>query len=156
VNATGTADLQTLVVDFLNTLDVEAHSDLFDRPSAWSAWARERGLVAGDAGLARSARDALRDVLAGVPRDLPPVSLTVSATTGDIRLVPTEPADVTAAVLAAVATLAARDVLDRVKLCSADTCRWAFHDRSKNRSRTWCDMAVCGNRAKSRSHRARI
>jgi predicted RNA-binding Zn ribbon-like protein len=36
---------------------------------------------------------------------------------------------------------------DRLKICP--TCRWLFLDRSRNRSRAWCDMAVCGNRAKA-------
>jgi predicted RNA-binding Zn ribbon-like protein len=36
-----------------------------------------------------------------------------------------------------------------VRECSADTCRWFFLDRSKNHSRRWCDMKVCGNRAKA-------
>ena len=39
---------------------------------------------------------------------------------------------------------------DRLKICP--NCEWLFIDRSKNRSRTWCDMAVCGNRAKARLH----
>jgi len=39
---------------------------------------------------------------------------------------------------------------DRLKICP--NCEWLFLDRSKNRSRTWCDMAVCGNRAKARLH----
>jgi predicted RNA-binding Zn ribbon-like protein len=38
----------------------------------------------------------------------------------------------------------------RVKLCPS--CRWLFLDRSKNQSRTWCDMKVCGNRAKAHKH----
>jgi predicted RNA-binding Zn ribbon-like protein len=38
----------------------------------------------------------------------------------------------------------------RVKICPS--CRWLFMDRSKNQSRTWCDMKVCGNRAKARKH----
>lgn len=38
----------------------------------------------------------------------------------------------------------------RLKTCSS--CGWLFVDRSKNRSRVWCDMAVCGNRAKARRH----
>ena len=38
----------------------------------------------------------------------------------------------------------------RMKVCP--NCQWLFIDRSKNRSRTWCDMAVCGNRAKARLH----
>ena len=43
----------------------------------------------------------------------------------------------------------------RVKACRADDCRWAFYDRSRNRSGVWCDMAVCGNRAKVRAYRRR-
>ncbi|HEX6654657.1 MAG TPA: CGNR zinc finger domain-containing protein, partial [Candidatus Limnocylindria bacterium] len=30
-----------------------------------------------------------------------------------------------------------------------------FFDRSRNRSGTWCTMAVCGSRMKSRSYRSR-
>lgn len=40
--------------------------------------------------------------------------------------------------------------LDRVRECSGDTCSWLFLDKSRNRSRRWCDMADCGNRAKAR------
>jgi predicted RNA-binding Zn ribbon-like protein len=39
---------------------------------------------------------------------------------------------------------------DRLKICP--NCEWLFIDRSRNRSRNWCDMAVCGNRAKARLH----
>jgi predicted RNA-binding Zn ribbon-like protein len=41
----------------------------------------------------------------------------------------------------------------RLKLCSSDTCRWAFFDRSKNHSSRWCTMASCGNRAKAQRFR---
>jgi predicted RNA-binding Zn ribbon-like protein len=44
---------------------------------------------------------------------------------------------------------------ERLKACREDTCEWAFYDWSKNRSGAWCDMAVCGNRAKARAHRQR-
>jgi predicted RNA-binding Zn ribbon-like protein len=44
---------------------------------------------------------------------------------------------------------------ERLKVCPADDCQWAFYDESKNRSGTWCDMAVCGNRAKVRAYRER-
>jgi len=44
----------------------------------------------------------------------------------------------------------------RVRECASDTCAWLFLDRSKNATRRWCDMAVCGNRAKARRHRGRI
>ncbi|MGL3606668.1 CGNR zinc finger domain-containing protein [Rhizobium sp. G187] len=39
---------------------------------------------------------------------------------------------------------------ERVKICG--NCGWLFIDRSKNRSRSWCDMAVCGNRVKANRH----
>jgi predicted RNA-binding Zn ribbon-like protein len=43
----------------------------------------------------------------------------------------------------------------RLKICPADDCQWAFYDRSRNRSATWCDMKVCGNRHKVREFRER-
>ena len=43
----------------------------------------------------------------------------------------------------------------RLKACPAEDCHWAFYDASRNRSRTWCSMQVCGNRAKARAYRAR-
>jgi predicted RNA-binding Zn ribbon-like protein len=43
----------------------------------------------------------------------------------------------------------------RIKTCAAPDCGWKFVDQSKNRSRRWCDMAVCGNLAKARLYRAR-
>jgi predicted RNA-binding Zn ribbon-like protein len=43
----------------------------------------------------------------------------------------------------------------RIKTCPAHDCGWKFVDRSKNRSRRWCDMAVCGNLTKTRRYRAR-
>jgi len=45
--------------------------------------------------------------------------------------------------------------LDRVKECASDTCEWVFLDRSRNRSRRWCDMSDCGNRAKARRFQAK-
>ena len=39
---------------------------------------------------------------------------------------------------------------DRVRLCAAPECDWLFLDQSKNGTRRWCDMTVCGNRAKAR------
>lgn len=42
--------------------------------------------------------------------------------------------------------------LARVRECESDTCAWLFLDSSRNRSRRWCDMSVCGNREKARRH----
>jgi predicted RNA-binding Zn ribbon-like protein len=43
----------------------------------------------------------------------------------------------------------------RLRSCSSDTCRWLFLDTSKNHTRRWCDMRVCGNRMKARRFQAR-
>ena len=45
---------------------------------------------------------------------------------------------------------------ERVKDCGDPTCRWLFLDLSKNHTRRWCDMKVCGNRMKARRHQARL
>jgi predicted RNA-binding Zn ribbon-like protein len=42
----------------------------------------------------------------------------------------------------------------RLHICASDTCRWLFLDTSKNRTRRWCDMKICGNRAKARRYHA--
>ena len=47
------------------------------------------------------------------------------------------------------------DDFTRVKECATNNCNWLFLDVSKNKSRRWCDMEVCGNRAKARRHYAR-
>jgi predicted RNA-binding Zn ribbon-like protein len=47
------------------------------------------------------------------------------------------------------------DALARVRACGADSCRWLFLDTSKNHTRRWCNMKVCGNRAKARRFQER-
>ena len=39
--------------------------------------------------------------------------------------------------------------LAQLRQCEGPTCPLYFRDTSKNRSRRWCSMAVCGNRAKA-------
>jgi predicted RNA-binding Zn ribbon-like protein len=56
-------------------------------------------------------------------------------------------------VLAAVAETMADGSWARLKACRADDCKWAFIDTARNRTRIWCDMAVCGNREKARRYR---
>lgn len=55
-------------------------------------------------------------------------------------------------VVRAAADLLASDERNAVRVCESDTCDWAFLDTSKNRSRRWCNMRTCGNRAKARRH----
>ena len=57
----------------------------------------------------------------------------------------------------AVDLLTDADDCTRVRQCeSAQGCGWIFLDCTKGRTRRWCDMKVCGNRAKARRHYARI
>jgi predicted RNA-binding Zn ribbon-like protein len=56
--------------------------------------------------------------------------------------------------LSALTTLSQAD-LTRVKQCGGAHCGWLFFDTTKNKRRRWCEMEVCGNRAKQKAHRAR-
>lgn len=42
--------------------------------------------------------------------------------------------------------------LTRVSECSGPGCGWLFLDTSRNHSRRWCDMGICGNRVKAKSY----
>jgi predicted RNA-binding Zn ribbon-like protein len=140
-----------LVVDFLNTVDHETDTDVLDNPVAWQAWLAERGLTDGEE--TRAVRAALR---AAVGDLAPPGTVSARVTVELAGGVPTlVAADVVGAVLAASTRLAVLDQWERVKICPADDCRWAFYDRSRNHSRTWCSMQVCGNREKARAWRGR-
>jgi predicted RNA-binding Zn ribbon-like protein len=45
--------------------------------------------------------------------------------------------------------------LRHIQECGAKNCRWLFLDRSRNHSRRWCDMRLCGNRSKAQRFYAR-
>jgi hypothetical protein len=148
-----------LVLAFLNSMDVEVGTDDLRDPAAYAAWLRERGLAAGDPAAdlpaARRLRAGLR-AAAGDP-DSDPEALTVPVRVGlDAAGRPALLAtDALGTIAAAAVALTGDGRWDRLKICPADDCRWAFYDRSKNRSRHWCSMAECGGRAKSRAFRAR-
>ena len=57
--------------------------------------------------------------------------------------------------LGIVARAQADGTWERMKACPWHTCHVAFYDHSRNRSRTWCSMEVCGNRAKAQTYRRR-
>ncbi|MFF5986064.1 CGNR zinc finger domain-containing protein [Prauserella flavalba] len=144
----------SLVLGFLNTVDVEQDTDVLRTEPDWQAWARERGLRADALADAVRARDALRasvgDPDAASGEVGAPVEVTLTAEGPRLAA-----SSALGAVFAAAARLAVRGEWDRVKICPADDCRWAFYDRSRNRSRTWCSMKVCGNRQKARTFRER-
>jgi predicted RNA-binding Zn ribbon-like protein len=57
--------------------------------------------------------------------------------------------------LAIVHDAMAEGTWTRLKACREHACEWAFFDQTRNHSRAWCDMQVCGNRAKARTYRRR-
>ncbi|GAA3004089.1 CGNR zinc finger domain-containing protein [Actinokineospora diospyrosa] len=140
-----------LLLDFLNTTDFEQHTDLFDDPVGWQAWLTSRNLT--DDPAARAIRDGLRAAIGGHPAPPPPpTAVRIELVDQTPTLVATTAAG---AALAAATRLAVLGEWHRIKICPADDCRWAFYDRSRNRSRTWCSMRVCGNREKARAWRER-
>jgi predicted RNA-binding Zn ribbon-like protein len=56
----------------------------------------------------------------------------------------------------ALATLLAQEDLSDVKACEGMNCTLMFADRTRGRSRRWCSMEICGNRAKQVAHRHRL
>ncbi len=50
------------------------------------------------------------------------------------------------------ADLLVSEQIGRVRECGGHDCGWLFVDTSKNKSRRWCDMGDCGNRAKAHRH----
>jgi predicted RNA-binding Zn ribbon-like protein len=57
-----------------------------------------------------------------------------------------------APIVRAAAELLTSDDRARIRECGSETCFWLFMDHSKNGTRRWCDMKVCGNREKARRH----
>jgi predicted RNA-binding Zn ribbon-like protein len=147
-----------LVQELVNTLDVETGVDALSED-----WLRSVGLAADEAvslDSVRELREALRGVLAGdadavaaldaFGRSAPVV--VGFAPDGAVRL---DGSGVAGRVLAIVAGAWGDGTWERLKVCAADDCQWAFYDASRNHSRTWCSMSVCGNRAKARAYRRR-
>lgn len=56
----------------------------------------------------------------------------------------------------ALARFLAEEDLSDVKACEGPTCTLMFADRTRARSRRWCSMGICGNRAKQSAHRHRL
>lgn len=48
-----------------------------------------------------------------------------------------------------------KGALQRLKICAADDCRFAYYDHSRSRTARWCSMQTCGNRRKTRHYRQR-
>jgi predicted RNA-binding Zn ribbon-like protein len=161
-----------LICDFVNTLDREAGRDELEDAAGLGVWLRGRGLWSrrpddDDAAAARALREALRELMRAnngedVDTDSATASLDEAARragigvrfdTGSIRLV--APDRGVGDVLVAAGAAMADGSWSRLKACRSSSCRWAFVDSARNRSRQWCSMSVCGNREKARSFRKR-
>jgi len=168
-----------IVRSFVNTRDVEEGTDSLSGPEGLRDWLAAQGLMesdaplnAGDVGLAYDVREALRDLLLCNNEGCEPERQVVLALNdaaavaqlsvrfhedGSAHLEPTVPGvpGALGRLLAIVYGARREGSWERLKVCRSDTCRWAFFDESKNRSRHWCSMAVCGSQSKARAYRRR-
>jgi predicted RNA-binding Zn ribbon-like protein len=165
-----------LVRDFANTVDHETDRDLLGDPDALTGWLRERRLLTGGErttadhlATALALRSGVRAAMAAHHDDggegpgpefeevTSALPLRVAFIGSEPRLQPMQsgvPGGL-ATLLVAVHDCRLDGTWQRLKLCPADDCRWAFYDASKNQTRVWCSMGVCGNRTKTRTYRAR-
>jgi len=167
-----------LVQRFVNTVDYEHGREVLSEPARLRRLLVELGLLSPDAavseadfGRALAVREALRALaLANNGADVDPEQLAVlerAAADGRLSvrfegaravLAPVAPGvrGALADLVGIVYTAMADGTWPRLKACKRDVCRWLFYDRSRNRSARWCQMAVCGNRTKTRAYRTRL
>jgi predicted RNA-binding Zn ribbon-like protein len=163
---------------FVNTHDHETGAEDLASPAALSTWLAEHGLdtsgaklTEADLGRATELREALREaLLTNNDEPLPPTTVkrlndalagvSLGVQFNDDCTIDLQPAGAGLdPALARIASIIREAMLSgewsRLKVCPADDCLWAFYDRSRNRSRTWCRMEECGNRAKVKAFRER-
>lgn len=162
---------------FLNTIDVDEETEELADPAAASRWLAESGLTdrrrrvdPAEFDLLLAARTGLRAIVAshaGDPLDLAAVAeLDRAAAECPLRLgfdgeasrlnpVGSGGSAAIATLLVTVHDASVDGTWARLKLCRNHGCAWVFYDCSRNRSATWCSMAVCGNRAKAQAFRRR-
>lgn len=166
-----------LLVDFVNTHDLEEETDAIVDPELLSAWIAEKTgeYVAPPDREGLSRVLALRESLRALLRtnngeeveaaELAPLReaaersryRTALSADGQLDLAParSDLSGFEARLLLAVERLQSHGAWPRLKACTDDECQWAFYDATRNHSRTWCSMEVCGNREKTRRYRAR-
>jgi predicted RNA-binding Zn ribbon-like protein len=173
----GIEDEIDLLVDFVNSHDLEDGSDAIGEPEQLSAWVAEKTgeLIAvpeqGDIARIHALRESLRALLrthnGGALDDsrLQPLReaaersryRTTFSVAGELQIAPAR-ADLSgfeARLLLAIERLQSQGAWPRLKACTDEGCQWAFYDATRNRSRTWCSMEECGNREKTRRYRER-
>ena len=166
-----------LLVDFVNTRDVEEETDAIAAPAQLQAWIAEHAgeylpeLEAGDLPRVLELREALRALMltnngvAAEEQELAPLREAAERSRyrlafdpdGKLSLAPARAdlAGFESRLLLALERLQCEDAWPRLKACTDEGCHWAFYDATRNRSRTWCSMEECGNREKTRRYRQR-
>ncbi|MCI3272633.1 CGNR zinc finger domain-containing protein [Streptomyces cylindrosporus] len=154
-----------LVESLVNTLDIESGADALDTADGRARFGLAEDEVAG----ARELREALRVALLAHAGHAPharvrplgellasaPLRVTVDPADGSAALAPADARPLPSRVAAAVAQSLVDGTWNRLKACEAETCHWAYYDRSPAGRGRWCSMQVCGARAKMRRYRAK-
>ena len=166
-----------LLVEFANSVDTDEGTEDLSSPQDVADWLREHGLLperadatSEDLDLALALRAGLKEAFTDnhqraatdPPREgalhiaAAELPLTLGGSTTHPRLRPVHHGvrGGLSMVLVAVQAAVADGTWKRLKICADDECGWAFFDASKNQSRSWCEWG-CGNRAKTRTYRAR-
>jgi predicted RNA-binding Zn ribbon-like protein len=167
-----------LIQAFVNTFDLDSQRDALASPALLTHWLKRHDLLSGDtvathADLQRTIafREGLRALLLtnnGVALEpetvqvlnavAAPSKLTVYFDSDGLTMLKPDGNDPTGAIASLLATVNDAMVAGtwaRLKACRNPECHWVFYDHSKNRSGTWCTMAVCGSRLKMRAYRDR-
>ena len=164
---------------FVNTRDIEAGTDVFATPADLAQWLASWHLAPPDLPLDTAAlraavdlREAFRTLLrAHNGHDVDSATgvdvlnrisaraglLPVMARDGSVgyHVAGSGAIGALGGIVAIAYAAEGQGVWTRLKACSADACQWAYYDASRNRASRWCDMQVCGNRAKGQAFRAR-
>ncbi|WP_206184540.1 CGNR zinc finger domain-containing protein [Thermoactinospora rubra] len=156
---------ETLLLEsFANTVDIEEGTDLLDTLHGLRDWLASHGLPAeardADLRRARALRAGLRERLLAANGETPDPTPIAEAEAVlrtlplTARLDPEDPLrgddPLTPVARAWVITAATGEWL-RLKQCPNHECGWVFWDATRSRTRRWCSMRVCGNRAKARA-----
>ncbi len=160
----------SVVIELCNSAVLLHGSDELRAPESAARWLAARGYVLGGDASAlprlREEREVLRGFLSAradsetlarfnevAQRHVAGARIGAD---GNLELLPLGgAADMAGAATVALLTWGSGSEGARLKVCAAPECRWAYYDTSRSRSRSWCDMNVCGVRHKMREYRAR-
>jgi predicted RNA-binding Zn ribbon-like protein len=160
-----------LLQRFINTYNhhFQTDRDGIGNATKAQAWLRANGLIApggriskADAADLRNLREAIRGLAIANHEAVPVPSgaievIGAASRTARLRIAVDHqgrtslaPEDAVAALLGILHEAQLSGDWARMKACRQ--CEYAFFDRSKNRSATWCAMSICGNRTKNRTY----